>query len=88
LASNFAGRSTVLSVWLSFVGESEGLSGRANDTLAFFDADTPEHIRTKILNHYGVDYIYGTRSELLHVRNLPGLELALNGEKMELYRVQ
>ena len=87
LASNFAGRVTVLSVWVSFVGESQGLSERVQNVLLFFDKGTDTSERLDVLNKYRVDYVYGSTSELLFMENFPEAELALKSGDLVLYRV-
>lgn len=87
LASNFAGRETVLSVWVSFVTEAQGLSERAHNVLLFFDQETDMTERLQVLNKYRVDYVYGPTSELSFMENIPQAELALKSGNLVLYRV-
>ena len=87
LASNFAGRVTVLSVWVSFVNEAHGLSERVQSVLLFFDQGTDTSERLDVLDKYQVDYIYGSNSELLFMENFPEAELVLQSGDLVLYRV-
>jgi hypothetical protein len=58
LASNLAGRSSVLNVYRSFVTEHDGLSERARDVMLFFSGEASPEQRTSILDKYQVDYIW------------------------------
>lgn len=64
LSANFAGRSSVLSFFRSFVTPhltKEEFSRRLTDILVFFSADDSGK-RAGILDRYGVDYVYAARS--------------------------
>lgn len=87
LASNFAGRVTVLSVWVSFITEAQGLSERAQSVLLFFGKETETSERLQVLNKYRVDYVYGSTSELVFMESFPEAELALRSGDLVLYRV-
>jgi len=87
LASNFAGRLTVLSVWVSFVTEAQGKYERAKNVLLYFDKETNTSERMEVLNSYRVDYVYGPTSELLFMENFPETELVLKSGDLVLYRV-
>jgi hypothetical protein len=87
LASNFAGRSTVLSVWVSFVTEAQGKYERAKSVLLFFDKGTNTSERLEVLYRYRVDYVYGSTSELFFMENFPEAELVLQSGDLVLYRV-
>ena len=87
LASNFAGRVTVFSVWVSFITEAQGLSERAQNVLLFFDQGTDTSERLDVLDKYQVNYIYGSNSELLFMENFPEAELVLQSGDLVLYRV-
>lgn len=87
LASNFAGRATVLSVWVSFVTEAQGLSERVRDVMLFFEKGTEPIKRSKILEKYQVNYVYGPKSELFFMEELPEAELALQSGDLALYRM-
>jgi hypothetical protein len=62
LASNLAGRPSVLNAHLSFVNEAQGLEQRAIGTVTFFSPETDPETRTAIMNFYGVTHVYGPRS--------------------------
>jgi hypothetical protein len=87
LASNFAGRVSVLSVWVSFVSEAHKLSERANNIVLFFGGNTSEEQRLQVLDKYQVDYIYGPAAKLKFMENLPGVDLELRSGQLVLYRV-
>lgn len=87
LASNFAGRPTVLSVWLSFVTETDSLSRRAEDSALFFAQTTAQTDRQRILDAYQVDYVYGPAADLLFMQSLPGVEPAEASGELVLYHV-
>ena len=87
LASNFAGRPSVLNVWVSFVMESDGLSERLRNVERFFSAEAAEHERMATLERYGVRYVYGPRSDLGFMDELPGAERVMEGSDLVLYAV-
>lgn len=87
LASNLAGRSTVLSVSKSFVSETQGWSERLNTVRTFFDKDTESAVRKAILASHDVTYVYSPREfdELLASNN--GLELVLSNDHYSVWKV-
>jgi hypothetical protein len=87
LASNFAGRPTVLSVWVSFVTENAGLSKRAGHVMRFFDEETRTTDKLGVLDKYGVDYVIGPASELTFMEDLPGARLELQSGDQLVYSV-
>ena len=88
LASNFAGRSTVLSVWVSFVTDSSGLYERADDVMLFFNKESNSSQRKTILEKYEVDYVLGSEPELTFMEEFPGAILELKSGDQMLYRVR
>lgn len=60
LASNFAGRSSIINTFRSFVPYhigNEGVTGRMSDVESFFSTGSPSN-RSSILKKYHVDYVY------------------------------
>jgi len=87
LASNFAGRPSVLNVWVSFVTESDGLSERVMAVEHFFSGMASDEERLRILRQYDVRYVYGLRSELSFMDELPGVERVVQSGDLALYGV-
>jgi hypothetical protein len=87
LASNFAGRSSVLNVHLSFVNETQGLTQRAIGTLTFFDPKTNPEIRTEIMNYYGVTHVLGPHSAEEWLNQQSDLKKEFSNEKYSVWAV-
>ena len=87
LAANFAGRPTVLSTWVSFVTENEGLSERVVDVELFFDPASTPSGRIEILKKYSIDYVYGPQATLQIINDLPNVNRELVSGSLVLYRI-
>lgn len=88
LAANFAGRPSVLGVWVSFVNESHHLSERARNVMMFFDGSASVEQRIQILDKYDVDYVYGSAGQLAFMDEIPAGDLELQSGHLVLYRVR
>lgn len=86
LASNFAGRPSVLNAFRSFVVEEDGLFERAADVEQFFGPDASLPLRLQILRKYGVDYVYGPDDLLRPLLQVPGVTVELRAGALGVYR--
>jgi len=86
LASNLAGRMTVLNVYRSFVNESQGLEQRANAVQLFFSPDTDADLRQSIFNFYGVTHIYGPPELDTTLRSSLPVGLVMKNEKYAVWQ--
>lgn len=87
LASNLAGRSTVLSVSKSFVNETQGLSERVRAVQQFFSNGTDPKTRQAIMDYYGVTHIYGPRDFDETLVSSPQLERVLSNDKYSVWKL-
>jgi hypothetical protein len=86
LASNFAGKASVLNVFRSFVTEADGINERAMDIQIFFHPKAKISQRSIILKKYKVDYVYMS-PKFDKVLNLqPELKLILSTDNLSLYK--
>ncbi len=88
LASNLAGRSSVVNIFRSFISETEQLSERATDVQTFFDLDTHLVDRKAVLRKYEVDYVYGPLELNEYMGQIPELQQIKSTAKWLLYKVK
>jgi uncharacterized membrane protein len=87
LASNLAGKPSVINVFRSFMTESNQLTERVSDVKAFFSADTIANDRSAVIQKYGVSYVYGPSDFDRYLDQLPELKKIQSSEKWSLYQV-
>jgi hypothetical protein len=87
LASNLAGRSSVLNIHKSFVNESQGLERRAYALLMFFGAETDGLTRLAIMNYYGVTHVYAPRQFDEILGDTPDLTLVFRNSRHSVWKV-
>ena len=87
LAANLAGRSSVLSPFLSFVEDSAVLSPRVVDVRMFFSEEGSAAQRRQILQRYGVDFVYLPARDSSLAADLPDLEPAFRNPAWVVFRV-
>jgi hypothetical protein len=88
LASNFAGRSSVLNRFSAFVSEGEGLSGRIKDIDCAFALDSSQEQRMEVLQKYSVDYVLVPTAMSDRLSSIPGMELGLQTHSASVYRYE
>jgi hypothetical protein len=88
LASNLAGRSSVLNIHKSFVNESQGLEKRAYALLMFFSEETEPSTRLEIMNYYGVTHVYAPRQFDEILADTPPLMRAFRNSRYSVWRVE
>jgi len=88
LASNLAGRPSVLNIFRSFVSEANHLTERVTDVQTFFSADTNPNDRSAVLQKYGVNYVYGPLAFDRYLDQLPELKKIQSTAKWSLYQVE
>lgn len=87
LASNLAGRSTVLTVSKSFVNDSQGLEQRVGGVVAFYAKETDNQTRQAILDYYGVTHVYGSHEFDDLLTQMPRLERVFSNGSYSVWRV-
>lgn len=88
LASNFAGRQSVINLFRSFVGDWVGVkekNNRINDAVSFFTESNAN--RSFILKQYKVDYVYAPSNFAIFLDNEPMLIKIMKNSEYVLYRV-
>jgi hypothetical protein len=88
LASNLAGRSSVLNSFRSFVGVYDSVSERLQDSISFFSPRTSVQYRKYILKKYGVNYVYAPANYGFIFRNYSFLKPVLINDSLIVYEVQ
>ena len=88
LASNLAGRPSVLNVFRSFVSEANRLTERITDAPTFFSAETNPDFRSAVLQKYEVNYVYGPLAFDRYLDQLPELEKIQSTATWSLYEVE
>ncbi len=88
LASNLAGRPSVLNIFRSFVSETNRLTERVSDVQTFFSADTNPNDRSAVLQKYGVNYVYGPLAFDRYLEQLPELKKIQSTARWSLYEVE
>lgn len=88
LASNLAGRPSVVNIFRSFLTESNGLTERVTDVRKFYSFDTDPIKRSAVLQKYGVNYVYGPLTLDRQMDQLPELKKIQYTAKWSLYQVE
>lgn len=87
MASNLAGRPSVLNVYRSFVRYFAGAGSRVQDVNEFFGDGIGADERGAMLVKYQVDYLYIPAEEAELVAGLSNLERLVGNPEWQLYRV-
>ena len=88
LSSNFAGRQSVINIFMSFINDWVGLeegNNRVMATASFFREGGAN--RASILSKYKVDYVYAPSKFTIDLDNEPMLIRVLKNRKYALYKV-
>jgi uncharacterized membrane protein len=87
LASNFAGKPSVVNVFRSFLSEEDRFTERVIDVRRFFSIKTIPDDRSAVLQKYRVNYVYGPLELDSYMNQLPELEKVHSTSKWSLYQV-
>jgi uncharacterized membrane protein len=88
MASNLAGKQSVINIFRSFVSETNRLTERVKDVQTFFSAETNPNDRSAILQKYGVNYVYGPLAFDRYLDQLSELKKIHSTARWSLYQVE
>jgi hypothetical protein len=88
LSSNFAGKQSVLSPYMSFLPNSARANERLKVGTAFFQAETPMAFKRFIINHYGIDTIYAPLHYREVLNKVPFLQTSFVNDSYVIYTVK